>query len=133
MFDRLPVVTVTFALIAPAIHLYIFVLESVWFQRPFGWRTFGVKDQQDADTIRPWAFNQGFYNLFLALGAVIGVLLASGTQPAIIGAGVGMVLLSTGSMVAAAVVLLITRPAFLRAVAVQGVAPLIALVTLLLR
>ena len=34
-----------------------------------------MPDQAAADTIRPMAYNQGFYNLFLAIGAIIGVVL----------------------------------------------------------
>ena len=32
-------------------------------------------DQAAADTTKPMAYNQGFYNLFLAIGAVIGLVL----------------------------------------------------------
>jgi putative membrane protein len=133
MFDRLPTVTVIFALLAALIHLYIFVLESVMFRRQFAWRTFGIKSQQDAETTHLWAFNQGFYNLFLALGVVIGVLLGISGDTATVGAGVGMVLLATGSMVAAALVLLAANRTLLRAVAVQGIAPLVAVLTLVVR
>ena len=35
MFDRLPTVAVIFALLAAAIHVLFFVLESVLFRRPF--------------------------------------------------------------------------------------------------
>ncbi len=55
--------------------MLFFVLESVLFRRPFAWRTFGIGNQQDAETTRDWALNQGFYNLFLAVGVVVGVLL----------------------------------------------------------
>lgn len=132
MFDRLPTVTVIFALVAAVIHILFFVLESVLFRRPFAWRTFGVGSQQDADTTRDWALNQGFYNLFLAVGVLVGVLLATSEDPATVGAGVGMVLLATASMVAAAVVLLATKPRLLRGVLIQGLAPLIAIAALLL-
>ncbi len=36
MFGRLPTVAVIFALLAAAIHVLFFVLESVLFRRPFG-------------------------------------------------------------------------------------------------
>ena len=75
MFDRLPTAAVIFALLAAAIHVLFFVLESVLFRRPFAWRTFGIRTQQDAETTRDWALNQGFYNLFLAVGVFVGVLL----------------------------------------------------------
>ena len=127
MFDRLPIVAVIFALLAGAIHVMFFVLESVLFRRPFAWRTFGIKNQQDAETTSDWALNQGFYNLFLAVGVLVGVLLQTSTDPATIGAGAGMVLLATASMVGAALVLLVTKPALLRGVAIQGLAPALAI------
>jgi hypothetical protein len=43
-----------------------------------------------------------------------------------------MVLLATASMVGAAVVLLVTKPALLRGVAIQGVAPLLAILSVLI-
>ncbi len=128
MFEQLPAVAVVFALVAALIHVMFFVLESVLFRRPFAWRTFGIRSQQDAETTRDWALNQGFYNLFLAVGAIVGVLLATAEDPATSGAGVGMVLLAMGSMIGAALVLLITKPAMLRGVVIQGVAPLLAIV-----
>ena len=131
MFEQLPAVAVVFALVAALIHVMFFVLESVLFRRPFAWRTFGIRSQQDAETTRDWALNQGFYNLFLAVGAIVGVMLATADDPATSGAGVGMVLLAMGSMLGAALVLLITKPAMLRGVVIQGVAPLVAIIGIL--
>jgi putative membrane protein len=104
----------------------------VLFRRPFAWRTFGIGTAQDAETVRDWALNQGFYNLFLALGVVVGVLLQLSSNAGTIAAGVGMVLLGTASMVGAALVLLVTKPALLRGVAIQGVAPLLAILSVLI-
>ena len=120
MFDRLPTAAIVFALLAAAIHVLFFVLESVLFRRPFAWRTFGIRTQQDAETTRDWALNQGFYNMFLAVSVVVGVLLQLSSNAAAVSAGVGMVLLGTASMVGATLVLLVTKPALLRGVAVQG-------------
>jgi putative membrane protein len=111
-----------FALIAALIHVYIFVLESVLFPRPSAHKTFGVTEA-DLPAVRPWAFNQGFYNLFLAVIAVVGVILHDTAGKALVGA-------ACGSMLAAALVLLATNRRMLRAAAVQGLAPLIALVSL---
>jgi putative membrane protein len=132
MFDRLPTAAVVFALIAAAIHVLFFVLESVLFRRPFAWRTFGIRSQQDAETTRDWALNQGFYNLFLAGGVVVGVVLQASSDATTVAAGFGMVLLGTASMVGAAVVLLVTKPALLRGVAIQGIAPLLAILSVLI-
>jgi putative membrane protein len=114
------------ASLAALIHVYIFVLEAVLFTRPAGHQTFGVPES-DLPAVRPWAFNQGFYNLFLAVIAAVGVtLLHTGAEPA----GRALVAASCGSMIAAAVVLLATNRRMIRAAAVQGLAPLVAIVLL---
>lgn len=116
-----------FAGIAAAIHVYIWVLESVLWTRESTRRTFGVKTAEEADTLRGMAYNQGFYNLFLALGVVVGlVLLWSGLAVA----GLVLALFACLSMVLAALVLLSANRRMLRAALVQGAAPLVAVVLL---
>jgi putative membrane protein len=131
VFSGLPVVAVVFTLLAAALHVMFFVLESMLFRRPFAWRTFGVRSAQDAETIRDWALNQGYYNLFLAMGAVAGVVLTASSDPETVGAGIGMVLATTGTMLGAAVVLVVTKPALLRGAAIQGLPPLLAIGSLI--
>lgn len=115
--------------LAAMIHIYIFVLESVRWSHPTTWRIFGVRSQTDADTVKPMAFNQGFYNLFLAVGVVLGlVLTASGFATA----GLAITLFAAGSMLAAALVLVISSPKLVRAAAIQGAAPLLGVVLLTL-
>jgi putative membrane protein len=120
------VVAQVFAALAAAVHVLIFVMESVLFTRPQVYRRFLVKDAQEAELLRPMALNQGFYNLFLAIGAVVGVVLISTDQ------GKALVYLACGSMLAAALVLLATNRRMARAAATQGVLPLLAVVFLLL-
>jgi len=116
-----------FAGIAAAIHVYIWVLESVLWTRESTRRTFGVKTAEEADILRGMAYNQGFYNLFLALGVVVGlVLLWSGLAVA----GLVLTLFACLSMVLAALVLLSANRRMLRAALVHGAAPLIAVVLL---
>ncbi|MFB2580537.1 DUF1304 domain-containing protein [Herbiconiux sp. P15] len=118
-----------FTALAALVHVYIFVLESVRWRQPATWKIFGLANQQDADTTAPLAYNQGFYNLFLAIGAVVGtILLFTGAQQA----GYALALLSTGSMLAAAAVLLSTGRSRLRSAATQGTFPLLAVALLLL-
>jgi len=115
------------ALVAGLIHVMIFGLESVVFRRPSVQRTFGV-GRDDLEAVRPWAFNQGFYNLFLAVGALGGLtLLHSGAAAE----GRALVLFACGSMLAAAVVLVATNRRMARAAAIQGAAPLVALIAVL--
>ncbi|MDJ0323330.1 DUF1304 domain-containing protein [Cryobacterium sp. PH31-AA6] len=117
-----------FVTLAALLHGYIFLMESVWWTRPATWKRFGVRSQADAETTRPMAYNQGFYNLFLGVGAAIGLLLFFGGQSA---AGTALVLFCTGSMVLAATVLTTTGAGYLRAALTQGTLPLIGFVLFL--
>ena len=69
------ILATVFAALAALLHVYIFVMESVQWTQPRVWKRFGVPDQAAADTTKPMAYNQGFYNLFLAIGAVLGLVL----------------------------------------------------------
>jgi putative membrane protein len=121
-----PLLSALFAMIAGLLHVYIFVLESVRWRHPSAWRKFGITSQEHADIIRPMAFNQGFYNLFLAAGVIVGLAL-SGTL-----VGYGMIVLALAIMVFAAVVLVVTNRTLWVAALVQGLPPLLALVTILM-
>ncbi len=116
--------------IAGLIHLFIFLLESVLWSRPTTWKRFGIKSQADAEVLKPMAYNQGFYNVFLALGAGAGLvmLFAAGVRQA--GAALSIFVLL--SMLLASVVLLFSNPKLARAAALQGVAPLIGLIFLII-
>ena len=127
------IIATVVAALAALLHVYIFLMESVQWTQPRIWRRFGVPDQAAADTIKPMAYNQGFYNLFLALGVVIGLVLflAAGRGAPAWAAGLALVLFSLGSMVAAALVLLTTGKRFVRAALIQGTLPLIGFVLFL--
>ena len=117
------------AALAAMIHAYFFVLESLWFMRPDVWRRFGLESDADARTTRSFAYNQGFYNLFLAVGVAIGVVLDATGDAA---AGRAIILFACGSMVAAGVVLFANNRSFMRAAAIQAVPPAIAIIGILL-
>ncbi|HET7138608.1 MAG TPA: DUF1304 domain-containing protein [Arthrobacter sp.] len=119
-----------FAFIAAALHVYIFTMESFTWTRPATWKRFGLASQADAETTKPLAYNQGFYNLFLAAGAFIGVGCVAfapqgSSQPVV---GWTLVFSCCGSMLLAAVVLALSGKKYLRAAAVQGTTPLLAVV-----
>lgn len=124
----MPVVAVVFAALAALLHAGFFVMESVLWTRPVIWRRFGLGSQQEADLTGPLAYNQGFYNLFLAVGVVVGLALL----PTHRDAGLAMVLFGCGSMVLAALVLLSTGRDKLRSAAIQFFAPAIAVVVTVL-
>lgn len=118
-----------FAALAALIHVYIFVLESLRWTQASTRRIFGVASEDDARVTKALAFNQGFYNLFLALGALVGiVLLLTGSAAQ---AGLGVAATALGSMVLAATVLLVSNPKMARSAAIQGLAPLVGLVLLI--
>jgi len=119
------IIGAVFAVAAALIHVYIFALESLLWRRPSTWRVFGIHDAADAETLRPMAYNQGFYNLFLAIGVALGLVLAASGSRAT--AGSGILLFALASMVLAALVLLTSNRRMLRAAVVQGAAPLVAI------
>ncbi|MFD1713693.1 DUF1304 domain-containing protein [Amnibacterium flavum] len=121
----LAVLASVFVLLAGVLHGYIFLMESVWWTRPTIWRRFGVGSQADAEVLRPMAYNQGFYNLFLGVGAVLGTVLFWSGAPEV---GRGIAMFATGSMVLASLVLLSTGARNLRPALIQGVLPLIGFV-----
>ena len=106
-----------------------FILESVKWGQPSVNRIFQVSSEQ-AEANRLFAFNQGFYNLFLAVGLAIGLLLKSyGTHLA---AGQALIVFTCFSMLAAAIVLVISAPRAIWGALIQGLPPLAALLTLAL-
>lgn len=121
------------AALAALLHVYIFIMESIQWTQPRTWRRFGVADQASADVIRPMAYNQGFYNLFLAIGALIGLALywarGAGTTAEV--AGLTLVLFTLGSMLAAALVLVSGGRRYVRPALVQGTLPLVGFVLFL--
>ena len=123
-----PTVAVVLATIAALVHVYIFALESFLWTAPRTRATFGVASEAEARITRELAYNQGWYNLFLTIGTFAGLVLSRSDVDATRAAGVGVLLFATGSMTAAAVVLVIRRPALARAAAVQGLLPLAAVV-----
>jgi putative membrane protein len=71
------------------------------------------------------AFNQGFYNLFLAAGIAVGLVLVESGQE---DAGRAIVLFACACMVGAGVVLVSSNRRFLPAAAIQAGPPLVALI-----
>ncbi|GAA1410936.1 hypothetical protein AUR04nite_03560 [Glutamicibacter uratoxydans] len=116
------------SLIAALIHVYIFLMESLWWERPQTRKVFGTSEQE-AKSTSALAFNQGFYNLFLAIGALVGLAFFIASQPLI---AATLLYTSLGSMAAAAAVLIISSPDKASAAVKQGAAPLLGLIALLL-
>ncbi|WP_028047677.1 DUF1304 domain-containing protein [Cellulomonas sp. URHE0023] len=112
-----------FAVLAALLHVVFFLYESVLFERPEVHARFLTRTQ-DVPAVKPWAYNQGFYNLFLAVGTLVGVGLAlAGSQDV----GLALVLFGCGSMLAAAAVLISADRRMVRAAATQGLFPVLAI------
>lgn len=104
-------------------HLVAFALESLLWMRPEVHGRFGV-DLAGAETTRLIFFNQGFYNLFLALGLAAGLALVA-RRPTV---GRTLVAFTCLSMAGAGAVLAFSAPEKIGAACVQGAPPLLALI-----
>ncbi|MFZ4895512.1 DUF1304 domain-containing protein [Plantibacter sp. Mn2098] len=113
--------------IAGLLHLYIFVLESVRWMKPSTWKTFGIQGETEAAITRPLALNQGFYNLFLAIAALLGIVFILAGQTVI---GATLIFTGAGSMALAALVLVISNRSMLRSALLQGTAPALGVIFL---
>jgi putative membrane protein len=116
------ILAAVFAALAALLHVLFFAYESVLFERPDVHARFQTRTE-DVPAVKPWAYNQGFYNLCLAIGALVGVVLALAGEESV---GLALVLLACGSMLAAALVLVATNRSMARAAATQGLFPLLA-------
>lgn len=114
--------------LAAIIHVYIFLMESVWWTTPRVRATFGTSESE-AKATKELAFNQGFYNLFLGIAVLLGVVLYLAGQPVI---SATLVLTGAGSMMLAATVLLLSSPQKKSAALKQGVLPLLAVIFMIL-
>ncbi|HEY0905282.1 MAG TPA: DUF1304 domain-containing protein [Marmoricola sp.] len=114
-------VALVLAGLAALVHVWIFWLEALVFPT-VGRRTFGVA-AADAAVMQPWAYNQGFYNLFLAIGTGVGIALVEAERDA----ALALVVFGTASMVAAALVLVTSDRTKARGALVQGLLPALAL------
>lgn len=116
------------AALAAILHVYIFVMESVTWTSPRTRAVFGMSEEE-AQTTRLLALNQGFYNLFLAIVTGAGILAAAMGADAV---GAALLYAGLGSMLAAAVVLVASARDKARAAVMQGALPLVAIVLLVL-
>ncbi|KON74886.1 DUF1304 domain-containing protein [Cellulosimicrobium cellulans] len=110
--------------VAAAIHVYIFVMESLTWTSARTRATFGTS-REEAEATKELAFNQGFYNLFLAVLVVLGIVLYAADRQDV---GLTLVVAGAGSMVAAGLVLILSSPSKARAALVQLVPPLLGVI-----
>lgn len=112
--------------LAALLHVWIWWIESIVFQTR-GRRIFGLT-AEEAVAARQWAFNQGFYNLFLAIMTGVGIGLCTADHRG----GVALIAAGTASMLGAALVLVADDRSKARAAVMQGTLPALALLALAL-
>lgn len=112
--------------IAALVHVYIFYMESLAWTSPSVRATFGLSED-DARSTKEMAFNQGFYNLFLAVATAAGIVVFLLGNTAV---GATLVFVGAGSMAAAALVLILSSPSKASAALKQGVIPALAVIAL---
>lgn len=121
------VVAWVFAVVAGVFHLAAFVMESILFDRPFVQRAL-VRDAGRSAGVRLWAFNQGFYNLALAVGVIVGVVAWAADQDTV---GKTLVAFGCAAMTLAGIVLFASDRRLWRGALGQAVPPAIAIVATL--
>ena len=125
----MPLVAQVAALLAAAIHVWFFVVESVLFGRPGVAARFGLRTEEQIAAVRPMAFNQGFYNLFLAAGPVAGLIAYHAGR---VDVGRALVIYGCAFMAACGVVLFVSDRRLWKGMIGQSAPPLIALIAALI-
>ncbi|AVZ39323.1 MULTISPECIES: DUF1304 domain-containing protein [unclassified Dietzia] len=116
------------AALAALVHVVIFALESLMWTSARARRVFGTS-LKEARATQQMAFNQGFYNLFLAIVTVAGIgFVLAGVVPV----GAALLIAGAGSMAAAALVLFFSAPDKRGAALKQGLLPLVSVLALAL-
>ncbi|MEU5156007.1 DUF1304 domain-containing protein [Glycomyces sp. NPDC021274] len=113
------------AALAGLVHVYIWVMECLRFADPKVHTGVFRVPAANLETVRSWAFNQGWYNLFLAIGALVGVAVVR-SEAAV---GMTLIVFACGSMLGAALVLVLRDRSMASAALKQGLFPALALLS----
>lgn len=113
--------------VAALVHVFIFYLESIAWTSKRARRIFGTGTVEQAAAQKELAFNQGFYNLFLAIAVGLGIMFFAIGEHVV---GATLVFTGAGSMVAASLVLLLSSPDKAGAALKQGVIPALGVIVL---
>jgi putative membrane protein len=112
--------------LAALLHVYIFVMESLTWTTPRTRAVFGTT-VDEAQTTKMLAFNQGFYNLLLAIVTGAGIAAIIMGHKAV---GAALMFAGVGSMLAAAIVLIASSREMIRSAVIQGAFPLLSVALL---
>lgn len=113
-----------FMLVSAILHILFFKIESIDFLKPSTLKRFNLTPEE-GKMVKVWAFNQGFYNLFLAMGLFVSIVLMH-TNLVSESLVLGRFILLT--MVGAGVVLIISAPKSYKAGLIQAIPALIAFI-----
>ncbi|MFF3289749.1 DUF1304 domain-containing protein [Streptomyces sp. NPDC003023] len=117
-------VSQVFALVAAAIHVVVWPLESFLYGRPQV-RVLLTGSTADAPEVRLWRVNVGFYNLYLALGLVAGfVALRLGHESV----GRTLIVYISFFIIAGGITLLVSAPGLWRGSLGQALPPAVVLI-----
>ena len=111
------------AALAGLLHVYIWVMESLRFSDPKVHHGVFRVETEHVERVRSWAFNQGWYNLFLAIGALAGVAVVR-SEAAV---GWTLIVFTCASMLGAALVLALKDRSMASSALKQGLFPALAL------
>lgn len=121
------VLAVVFGILSGILHVQFWLLEAVWWRQARVWKRFGIKSQDQADGLAFNMINQGYYNLFLGIGAIVGAILLAVDVPG----RTTLLGYCCLFMVGAGLVLFVSRRSMARGALVQAVPPLITLFALI--
>lgn len=112
------------AAFAAIVHILFFTMESLMWHTPKVQKIFHIA-AENVEATSLLAFNQGFYNLFLATGSIFAlILLAKGKEKE----GTTLLVFTSLCMLGAAIVLHFSALDMTRGVMIQGIAPAITLI-----
>jgi putative membrane protein len=117
-----------FAVLAAFVFIWAGLLESFFFSRPGVHRKIFHTPTENLPALRLWSFCQGFYNLFLAAGTIIGLIALNNGDVRV---GRALVLYTCAFMVGTGIVMGIRDRRHLDGAVGASLPPLIALVAAL--
>lgn len=112
--------------LAAILHIGFFYVEAILYQKAEGYKIFKTPKEHH-QAVKIWALNQGYYNLFLALGTLWGLFYVLKKQVMLAGVLVSFCGLS---MVGAGVVLWLSAPHLRRGALLQIMPPLLGFIFL---
>ena len=125
--DPMTFIALVFIALAALLHVYIFYLEAFAWDGVQARSVFGSASAEELETTRFMAYNQGVYNLMLAVVAGIGIVLwITGNHDV----GAALMFAGAGSMIVAALALALKSPAHRSAAAKQAAFAVIGVVLL---